>query len=717
MAKRYRMRGTAILLGLAMAVSQPAASLLPAAEIMAYTERSASINGTNVNVRSGPGTTNSVVTKLTRGAAVTVIGEQTASDGALWYQIRFTGSGGTQTTGFVSSAYIKFPVTYTSDADFEAYLNAQGFPDSYKDSLRALHAKYPNWVFTAQHTGLNWDDVISNESVVGTNLVSSSSISSWKSTAAGAYDWNTSTWPGFDGSSWVAASQEIISYYMDPRNFLDENYVFQFLLQSYDGSVHTIEGLNTMLKGTFMEGGSVAAEGTAVSGDGSGAGSQQNGGSQDGSSQNGGDGPSIGVGPGGSGGTGTSGETSASSETSASGETSGSGGSGTAGGTAAPPADATGSGASESSSSQEGDVSFDSPSVAMSRNEAALVASSYGPGMELTGGGNGGETVNSGSQGGSSQAPSSGTLSYAQIIMNAAAQSGVNPYVLAAMIIQENGKSGSSSISGTRSPYEGYYNFYNIGAYATGSMDAVTRGLWYASQAGSYGRPWNTVEKAIMGGAEYYGTNFVKAGQDTFYLKKFNVQGSNLYKHQYMTNIQAAASEGYEMSTAYSDEMKQTALEFKIPVYTNMPATACTKPAVDGSPNNKLGGLAVDGFALTPTFQMDTTSYDLIVDHSVASVTVQASAIDSSASVSGTGSVNLQSGVNEIRVNVTAQNGAVREYVIHVVRQAGGPTYTEGAGGTVPEASVSGGASAVSPAGSSGQGDSQDLLTGPGMGM
>ena len=79
------------------------------------------------------------------------------------------------------------------------------------------------------------------------------------------------------------------------------------------------------------------------------------------------------------------------------------------------------------------------------------------------------------------------------------------------------------------------------------------------------------------------------------------------------------------MSTAYSDEMKQTALEFKIPVYTNMPATACTKPAVDGSPNNKLGGLAVDGFALTPTFQMDTTSYDLIVDHSVASVTVQAS--------------------------------------------------------------------------------------------
>ena len=193
MRKRYRKRGTALLLGLVLAVSQPAAALLPMVQALAYTERSASINGTNVNVRSGPGTTNSVVTRLTQGAAVTVIGEASASDGALWYQVRFTGSGGAETTGYVSSAYIKFPVSYTSDADFEAYLTAQGFPESYKDGLRALHAQYPNWVFTAQHTGLDWNEVIANESVVGTNLVSSDSISSWKSTADGAYDWTSST--------------------------------------------------------------------------------------------------------------------------------------------------------------------------------------------------------------------------------------------------------------------------------------------------------------------------------------------------------------------------------------------------------------------------------------------------------------------------------------------------------------------------------------------
>ena len=86
------------------------------------------------------------------------------------------------------------------------------------------------------------------------NLVARSSISSWKSTEDGAYDWATGTWPGFDGSSWVAASRDIISYYMDPRNFLNETYIYQFMNQSYDPSIHTREGLVTMVEGTFLTG-------------------------------------------------------------------------------------------------------------------------------------------------------------------------------------------------------------------------------------------------------------------------------------------------------------------------------------------------------------------------------------------------------------------------------------------------------------------------------
>ena len=54
----------------------------------------------------------------------------------LWYQIRFTGAGGQTTTGYVLGTYVSFPTAYSHDGDFEASLNAQGFPESYKNSLR-----------------------------------------------------------------------------------------------------------------------------------------------------------------------------------------------------------------------------------------------------------------------------------------------------------------------------------------------------------------------------------------------------------------------------------------------------------------------------------------------------------------------------------------------------------------------------------------------------
>src|SRR5699024_8622106 len=130
--------------------------------------------------------------------------------------------------------------------------------------------------------------------------------------------------------------------------------------------------------------------------------------------------------------------------------------------------------------------------------------------------------------------------------------------------------------------------FFNVEAYQSGSLSPTEMGLRYASESGTYGRPWNTVEKSILGGAQNYGDNYVKAGQNTFYLKKFNVQGTNLYKHQYMSNIQGAASEAAYLAEAYTNELKSSALEFHIPVYSNMPEQASMAPTGDGSPNNKL---------------------------------------------------------------------------------------------------------------------------------
>ena len=264
---------------------------------------------------------------------------------------------------------------------------------------------------------------------------------------------------------------------------------------------------------------------------------------------------------------------------------------------------------------------------------------------------------------------------YVDILMDAATKSSVSPYVLAAMILQEQGVNGGTPlISGKL--FLWIFRFitthFNVEAYQSGSMSATQMGLRYASQSGSYGRPWNTVEKSILGGAQNYGDNYVKAGQNTFYLKKFNVQGSNPYKHQYMSNVQGAASEAERLSKAYSS-LKNSALEFYMPLFNNMGAGMCCTYG-NGSPNNKLSGLNADGFSLTPSFGKDTLSYNLIVDTSVTSIQISASTADGNASVAGTGNIELTGNSSDIAVTVTAQNGSTRTFTIHVVRQAGGAT-------------------------------------------
>ena len=714
--KKYK-RGLAVMLGLALAVQLPGAVPFHPMDTYAYTG-AATVKASSLNVRSGAGTGYRAIGRLAAGASIQVLGEQRGTDGKTWYQIRFSGTGGTEQTGYVSAEYVRLPVSYTTDSDFEAKLSAEGFPESYKNGLRQLHAQYPNWGFKAKKTGLDWNTVIENEALLGRNLVSSGSISSWKSVESGAYNWDNSTWTGFDGSNWVAASEDIIRYYMDPRNFLDDTYVFQFLSHEYNSSTQTRDGLAKMVEGSFLSGttdstgtgsstGSTGASGPSGSSGSSGGVSKDGPGRSQGKDQDVNHGPGVsgisrnsgspagstgevsleaphasvtprnhnlvmtGIGVGEAPGS-SSQNTGAPSNPSGSNAPSSSGSSNTVG-----PGVSSGSGGSDSS------VSVGQAPGSGGQSSGTGSSQTSGPSGSSSSQ-NAGSSSGPSSSGSSSGTPSSNTGSgsklYVDIIMDAAAQSGVSPYVLAAMILQEQGTNGGSPlISGNYSGYPGYYNFFNVEAYQSGSMSAIQTGLRYASQSGSYGRPWNTVEKSIIGGAQNYGDNYVKAGQNTFYLKKFNVQGSNLYKHQYMTNIQGAASEAERLSKAYSS-VKDSALEFQIPVYNNMPETACAAPVGDGSPNNKLSSLSAEGYSLTPSFGKDTESYNLIVNTSVSSIQVNAAAADSKASVSGAGSIPLNGSTTDIAITVTAENGSARTYTIHVVKQDGGPVSSGSSG-------------------------------------
>jgi len=222
---------------------------------------------TALNVRSGPGTSYDNVTSnsgekiaLPNGYSVTVLNETADISGNTWYQISFIYDY-VEKTGYVLGDYIKQKTVASTQEDFEAYLNEQGFPESYKSALRTLHSEHPQWIFEAQHTNLEWSDALLAECEVGKNLIQDSAVSSWKSMEPGAYDYTTNSWVVFDGNDWVSASQGLIAYYMDPRNFLNDTEIFQFETLSYNNTYQSIDGIENILEGSFMEGSYVDTDG------------------------------------------------------------------------------------------------------------------------------------------------------------------------------------------------------------------------------------------------------------------------------------------------------------------------------------------------------------------------------------------------------------------------------------------------------------------------
>ncbi len=263
---------------------------------------------------------------------------------------------------------------------------------------------------------------------------------------------------------------------------------------------------------------------------------------------------------------------------------------------------------------------------------------------------------------------------YADVLWAAGTAARVSPYTLAAVIRQEQGTNGEgSAISGSVAGYIGIYNYFNIGA-----KDGAERGLWWASGAGNgettYSRPWNTREKAIMGGAYYYGEKYVSVGQNTLYYKNFNVYKNsefNLYTHQYATNIEDTKAKASGLRKAYV-EMFDEALEFHIPVYKDMPDVT-SLPASGTSNDRFLKSINVGGIELAD-FDRYKYSYDYIVAKDVSSVYLAATASDSASTVTGDGDKTLQYGNNIFTITVTSTSGLTADYTVNIYRETDGDT-------------------------------------------
>lgn len=516
------------ILSFAIAASMAASCLTASAAKM-----TGSCTADVLNVRSGAGTGYSKTGTVSYGDSLTILSETTDSSGAKWYKISCG-----NVTGYVSAAYVQLTSSGSqgsSDADFESYMTKQGFPESYKPYLRKLHEQHPKWIFTAQKLGVDWNTALKEECVVGRNLVHSSALASWKSMEKGAYDFNGGYWYGLDGS-WVAASKEIIMYYMDPRNFLNDTYIFMFENQSYDPSYQTESGVKTILADTFMSG------------------------------------------------------------------------------------------------------SYTCPDTKKK-------------------------------------------YTYSQTFMDASKKSGVSPYHLASRCRNEQGVNGAPQSLGTVKGYENYFNFFDIQAYATSTMTAAEMGCKYAKTTNpTYLLPWTNQYKSIVGGSIFLGTGYITKGQDTLYLQKFDMVdgGNGLYYHQYMTCVFGQANEAISLKNAYSQDILNSAMEFKIPVYNNMPDKLCPKPTSSGDNNNYLKSLSVSGTSISPKFDKFTASYTAKVNAEVSSVTVNANPLGKSAKVSGKGKVSLKTGENTVKVTCTAASGVKRTYTIKITRKAASQTLQQG---------------------------------------
>ena len=116
------------------------------------------------------------------------------------------------------------------------------FPASYADGLWLLHCLHPNYRFEAYQTGLTFEEVLNNEDHVDRSLISSTYNPDWVKPGS----------PVYDGKSWKAAKREVVAYFLDPRNFLTPDGIFQFEKLSFDETAHTPEGISAMVKNSFM---------------------------------------------------------------------------------------------------------------------------------------------------------------------------------------------------------------------------------------------------------------------------------------------------------------------------------------------------------------------------------------------------------------------------------------------------------------------------------
>lgn len=349
----------------------------------------------------------------------------------------------------------------------EDNLRAQGFSESYIEDLAALQKAHPNWKFVAFKTGIDFDDAVKGE-LAGT-----------------------------------PTTETNLRAYLDPRNWLNEKYIFQFESIKKSDAVQSVSSVNAILKNTWMANSKITYLDTL------------------------------------------------------------------------------------GNSKTVNEVASYADAMIKASNDTNLSANYIAAKIRQENG----RTENTATAVRGDVAPFRGIYNYFNIGAYVTASDGL---AWAAGFLKANkdtvlydGTNATASpivtvSNGQRMTYvkedgEYYrvtlYNELGNGKYENKETGYILKSDVNTTYMGNYGRPWTDPNKAIYYGAKYIANGYLTY-QYTMYLQKFNVnaQSGNLYRHEYMTNVSGAASEGYHLYSGYSNAgLLNSAHTFYIPVFNNMP--------------------------------------------------------------------------------------------------------------------------------------------------
>lgn len=213
---------------------------------------------------AAPGYGESGVTEIPSGGQVMIQGVE-SENGAIWYLVCYAQEEQSY-RGYVQAEYListdqrflDWQQEYLSDIPLEGGLDdlvradsdILAFPESYRSYLAQLKSRHPNWVFVPMNTNLEWETVITEEMRGDRSWVHSSKPASWKGEQR--------------DKNWYLATRSAVEYCVDPRNFLNEKYIFMFEQLTYNGNYHTVQGVQNIVQNTFMRG-EIPGEGISYS--------------------------------------------------------------------------------------------------------------------------------------------------------------------------------------------------------------------------------------------------------------------------------------------------------------------------------------------------------------------------------------------------------------------------------------------------------------------